>query len=61
MSKKDIFYEVTHKGRTVGYLRTEGGAQKYAEEFAQEINGYNYPVKIIKREFLNHYEEDVNS
>lgn len=62
MSDKNTFYEVKHKTTTVGYFRVKENAEKHAEEFSQEIDGYNYPIQIIKREFLDHHvEDDVNS
>ncbi len=53
MGKKDTFYEVTHKNATVGFFKTKKNAEKYTKEFTQEIDGYNYPIKIIKRQFLD--------
>jgi hypothetical protein len=57
--KKNIFYQVKHKGVVVGSFKKKKNAEKYAKEFTQEIGGYDYPVEIIKKDFLDEmYEND---
>ena len=61
MPKKNTFYQVTHKGASVGFFKSKENAEKYSEEFCQNIGGYSYPIKIIKKSFLDYmFEEDVN-
>ena len=57
--KREVFYEITHRGRTAGFFKTREAAERYAGEFRSEIEGGLYPVEIITREFLDHnYTED---
>ena len=57
--KKNIFYQVKHKGTIVGHFREKKNAKKHAKEFTQEIGGYKYPVEIIEKDFLDEmYEND---
>ena len=56
--KEETFYEVTHKGRGVGFFKTKEAAEKCAAEFENNIEGYSYPVEIVVRDFLdNNYIE----
>ena len=57
--KKEVFYEITHRGRTAGFFKTREAAERCADEFRSEIEGGLYPVEIITREFLDYnYTED---
>ena len=52
--KREVFYEITHRGRTAGFFKTREAAERYAGEFRSEIEGGLYPVEIITREFLDY-------
>tara|TARA_Y100001972_G_C7580729_1_gene291290 strand:- start:351 stop:572 length:222 start_codon:yes stop_codon:yes gene_type:complete len=52
--KKEVFYELTHRGRTAGFFKTRKAAERCAKEFRLEIEGGIYPVEIITREFLDY-------
>ena len=57
--KKEVFYEITHRGRTAGFFKTREAAERCADEFRSEIEGSLYPVEIITRQFLDYnYTED---
>jgi|TARA_R110000824_G_scaffold251358_5_gene440044 hypothetical protein len=56
--EEDLFYQVVQKGVVVGHFKKRANAKKYAEEFVQNIGGYNYPIKIVKKEFLDNVVED---
>ena len=57
--KKEVFYEITHRGRTAGFFKTREAAERCADEFRSEIEGCLYPVEIITRQFLDYnYTED---
>ena len=63
--KREVFYEITHRGRTAGFFKTREAAERCASEFSSEIGGELYPVEIITREFLDHSwlkgeEDDFN-
>ncbi len=55
--KNNKFYQVFHRGHGVGFFLKKSEAQKYANEFFTEIEGYSYPVEIREMEFL---DEDLN-
>tara|TARA_Y100001938_G_C8088388_1_gene433497 strand:- start:1422 stop:1655 length:234 start_codon:yes stop_codon:yes gene_type:complete len=52
--KTDVFYEITHRGRSAGFFKTRDAAHRCANEFKSEIEGGIYPVEIITREFLDY-------
>jgi len=55
----NIFYQVFHKGASVGFFRKKSNAEKYAKEFHTNIGGYLYPMDIREKEFLDEsYEEE---
>ena len=57
--KKEVFYEITHRGRTAGFFKTREAAERCADQFRSEIEGGLYPVEIITRQFLDYnYPED---
>ena len=57
--KREVFYEITHRGRTAGFFKTREAAERCADEFRSEIEGGLYPVEIITRQFLDYnYTED---
>ena len=51
--KEEVFYQVMHKGRGVGFFKTKEAAERCASEFKNNIEGYSYPVEIVAREFLD--------
>ena len=61
--KREVFYEITHRGRTAGFFKTREAAERCADEFRSEIEGGLYPVEIITREFLdyNYIEENEDN
>tara|TARA_B100000459_G_C8534311_1_gene181999 strand:+ start:454 stop:675 length:222 start_codon:yes stop_codon:yes gene_type:complete len=65
--KKEVFYEITHRGRSAGFFKERDAAERCAAEFRTEIEGGLYPVEIITRQFLDYAygegsdEEDVSS
>tara|TARA_Y100001973_G_scaffold88342_1_gene133428 strand:- start:39 stop:260 length:222 start_codon:yes stop_codon:yes gene_type:complete len=65
--KKEVFYEVTHRGRSAGFFKERDAAERCAADFRTEIEGGLYPVEIITRQFLdyaysgNDDEEDISS
>jgi hypothetical protein len=52
--KEEVFYELTHKGRSAGFFKTKEAAERCADEFSAEIEGGLYPVEIITRRFLDY-------
>ena len=60
--KREVFYEITHRGRTAGFFKTREAAERCADEFRSEIEGGLYPVEIITRQFLDYnYTEDTEN
>ena len=54
MSKREVFYEITHRGRSAGFFKTREAAERGADQFRTEIEGGLYPVEVITREFLDY-------
>ena len=64
--KKEVFYEITHRGRSAGFFKEREAAERCAAEFRTDIQGTLYPVEIITRQFLDYAypcndEEDISS
>ena len=45
----------------VGAFAERKNAVKYAEGFKTEIEGYDYPVNVVKKDLLDHIVEDDDS
>tara|TARA_Y100000310_G_scaffold343745_1_gene452820 strand:+ start:1674 stop:1937 length:264 start_codon:yes stop_codon:yes gene_type:complete len=60
MKESNKFYQVFQKGRSVGFFKEKKVAQKYAEQFRTDIEGYDYPVKIKEMSFLDEQHEEQN-
>ena len=61
MSKIKHIYQVYHRNQMVGSFAERKNAVKYAEDFRTNIEGYDYPVNIVKKDLLDHIVEDDDS
>ena len=61
MSNFKHVYQVYHKNQMVGMFAERKNAVKYAEGFKTEIEGYDYPVNVVKKDLLDHIVEDDDS
>ena len=52
MSKIKHIYQVYHRNQMVGAFAERKNAVKYAEGFSTNIQGYDYPVNIVKKDLL---------
>ena len=61
MSKIKHIYQVYHRSQMVGSFIKRENAVKYAEGFKTNIEGYDYPVNIVKKDLLDHIVEEDDS
>lgn len=61
MSKIKHIYQVYHRNQMVGSFAERKNAVKYAEGFRTNIEGYDYPVNIVKKDLLDHLIEEDDS
>jgi hypothetical protein len=61
MSKFTHIYQVYHRNQMVGMFAKRKNAVKYAKSFNTEIEGYTYPVNIVKKDLLDHVVEEDDS
>jgi len=59
---KDKFYQVFHGNSSVGFFKHKENAEKYANQFMSNIQGYDYKVEVRELDFLdNLLDEDLNN
>ena len=61
MSKIKHIYQVYHRNQIVGLFAERKNAVKYAEDFRTNIEGYDYPVNIVKKDLQDHVVEEDDS
>ena len=61
MSKIKHNYQVYHRNQIVGSFAERKNAVKYAEGFKTNIEGYDYPVNIVKKDLQDHVVEEDDS
>ena len=61
MSQFKHIYQVYHRNQMVGSFAERKNAVKYAEGFRTNIEGYYYPVNIVKKDLLDHLVEEDDS
>ena len=61
MSKIKHIYQVYHRNQIVGLFAERKNAVKYAEGFRTNIEGYDYPVNIVKKDLQDHVVEEDDS
>lgn len=61
MSEFTHIYQVYHRNQMVGMFAERKNAVKYAQSFKAEIEGYEYPVNIVKKDLLDHVVEEDDS